>query len=95
MYGWAHPDVLEAAVFGVPSERWGETPYAVVCVADGAAVTSEDLIELCADRLGSYKKPSAVEIVNTELPKSPVGKLARKELREPHWAGHDRRVAGN
>ena len=90
-----HPDVVEAAVFGVPDERWGETPYAVVSVAEGSAVEPEELVALCADRLGSYKKPATVEIVTGELPKSPVGKLARKELREPHWAGHDRRVAGN
>ncbi len=90
-----HPEVVEAAVFGVPSERWGESPYAVVTVGQGARVTPEELIQLCADELGSYKKPVAVELTTEELPKSPVGKLARKALREPHWAGHDRRVAGN
>ena len=90
-----HPDVVEAAVFGIPSERWGESPYGVVTVAEGATVTSDELIELCADRLGSYKKPSHVEVTTDPLPKSPVGKLARKDLREPHWVGHDRRVAGN
>lgn len=90
-----HPDVVEAAVFGVPSERWGETPHAVVTVVEGADVGADELIDLCAQRLGSYKKPSAVDIQHDELPKSPVGKLARKQLREPFWAGHDRRVAGN
>jgi len=90
-----HPDVIEAAVFGVPNERWGETPFAVVCVRAEATVQPDELIELCADRLGSYKKPSQVQISTNELPKSPVGKLARKVLREPFWAGHDRRVAGN
>ncbi len=90
-----HADVVEAAVFGVPSERWGESPYAVVTVTDSAAVTPDELIALCADRLGSYKKPVSVELTTDELPKSPVGKLARKVLREPHWEGHDRRVGGN
>jgi len=80
-----HPDVIEAAVFGVPSEKWGESPRAVVCVIEGATVTGDELIALCGDRLGSYKKPSAVDITT----------LARKVLREPHWEGHDRRVAGN
>lgn len=89
-----HPDVVEAAVFGVPSEKWGESPYAVVTVGPDASVTSDELIALCADRLGSYKKPVGVQIGTDELPKSPVGKLARKVLREPHWEGHDRRVAG-
>lgn len=91
----SHDDVIEAAVFGVPSDRWGESPYAVVTVVDGATVTAEELVERCATELGSYKKPVAVELTTDELPKSPVGKLARKVLREPHWEGHDRRVAGN
>jgi len=91
----SHPEVIEAAVFGVPSERWGESPHGVVTVAENAAVTADELITLCADQLGSYKKPVAVEITTEPLPKSPVGKLARKTLREPHWVGHDRRVAGN
>ena len=90
-----HPEVVEAAVFGVPSERWGETPHAVVTVVAGASVTPEELIARCAERLGSYKKPSSIELTTEELPKSPVGKLARKVLREPHWEGHDRRVAGS
>jgi acyl-CoA synthetase (AMP-forming)/AMP-acid ligase II len=90
-----HPEVVEAAVFGVPSERWGESPYAVVSVVEGATVGADELMALCAERLGSYKRPAAVELTTDELPKSPVGKLARKVLREPHWQGHDRRVAGN
>lgn len=90
-----HPEVIEAAVFGVPSERWGESPYAVVNVVEHASVDEAELIALCAERLGSYKKPVGVELQNAELPKSPVGKLARKVLREPHWAGHTKRVAGN
>lgn len=89
-----HPEVIEAAVFGVPSERWGESPYAVVCVGPGAAVTEAELIERCATQLGSYKKPARVELTTDPLPKSPVGKLARKQLREPHWQGHTRRVSG-
>ena len=90
-----HPDVIEAAVFGVPSERWGESPYGVVTVVDGATVTGDELIAAVRRSAGSYKKPVAVELTTDPLPKSPVGKLARKDLREPHWRGHDRRVAGN
>ncbi|MEN8674241.1 AMP-binding protein [Nocardioides sp.] len=89
-----HPQVLEAAVFGIPHEKWGESPMAVVTVADASAVTAEELIELCKVRLGSYKKPSRVEITTDPLPKTVVGKLSRKQLRAPHWAGHDRRVGG-
>jgi len=91
----SHPGVIEAAVFGVPDERWGETPTAV-CVVDGAIpVSADELIALCAERLGSYKKPSSVVLRAEPLPKSPVGKIRRKELREPYWAGRDRRVGGS
>jgi acyl-CoA synthetase (AMP-forming)/AMP-acid ligase II len=88
------PGVIEAAVFGIPDDRWGETPMAVVCVAEDAAITAEEIIAACSERLGSYKKPGRVEITTQPLPKSVVGKLLRKELREPHWVGHDRRVSG-
>jgi len=90
-----HPDVIEAMAFGIPSQQWGESPYAVVCVGPDASVTEQELIDLCASELGSYKKPVAVELTQDELPKSPVGKLARKVLREPHWEGRTSRVAGN
>ncbi len=89
-----HPGVIEVAVFAIPDDRWGETPMAVVCVSDVTAVTREELIEMCRQRLGSYKKPSRVELTTEPLPKSVVGKLLRKELREPHWVGRDRRVGG-
>lgn len=90
-----HPAVIEVAVIAVPHDRWGESPVAL-CVIDGSVpVTQDEIIELCAQRLGSYKKPSAVEFRTEPLPKSPVGKLQRKVLREPYWEGYDRRVAGN
>jgi acyl-CoA synthetase (AMP-forming)/AMP-acid ligase II len=57
-------------------------------------VTEAEIIELCRDRLGSYKKPSRVEFMTEPLPRTPVGKLDRKALREPHWAGVDRRIGG-
>jgi acyl-CoA synthetase (AMP-forming)/AMP-acid ligase II len=89
-----HPAVAEAAVFAIPDDRWGETPMAVVCVNDTSAVTAEEVIEMCRKRLGSYKKPSRVEFTTDPLPKSLVGKLLRKQLREPHWIGRQRRVSG-
>ena len=90
-----HPDVVEAAVFAIPDDRWGETPMAVCVVAAGSVVTEADIVELCRDRLGSYKKPTHVVFQSEPLPKSPVGKLQRKVLREPYWAGQARRVSGN
>jgi acyl-CoA synthetase (AMP-forming)/AMP-acid ligase II len=90
-----HPDVIEVAVFGVPHERWGETPYAVCVVGPNATVTAQQIIQLVVDDLGSYKKPGGVDITTTPLPKSPVGKIKRKDLREPFWEGIDRRVSGS
>lgn len=89
-----HPAVIEAAVFGIPSDRWGETPCAHVTVDGTTPVTEDELVQLCADRLGSYKKPGAVVITTEPLPKSPVGKILRRAMRTPYWEGHDRRVGG-
>ena len=58
-------------------------------------VTAEEIIALCAEQLGSYKKPSGVEFQTEPLPKSAVGKVKRKDLREPHWAGRARRISGS
>ncbi len=90
-----HEAVIEVAVFGIPHEKWGETPYAVCVISDDVKVTEQEIIALCAERLGSYKKPSKVEFRTEALPKSPVGKVKRKDLREPFWAGRDRRVSGS
>ena len=90
-----HEAVIEVAVFGIPHEKWGETPYAVCVISDDVKVTEREIIALCAERLGSYKKPSKVEFRTEALPKSPVGKVKRKDLREPFWAGRDRRVSGS
>jgi acyl-CoA synthetase (AMP-forming)/AMP-acid ligase II len=89
-----HPAVTEAAVFAIPHERWGETPMAVCVVDESMPVDADELIALCAERLGSYKKPGRVEIRTDPLPKSPVGKIQRRALREPYWSGRDRRVGG-
>jgi acyl-CoA synthetase (AMP-forming)/AMP-acid ligase II len=89
-----HPAVLEAAVFAIPDDHWGESPMAVCSVDGRTPVTEQDIIDLCRDRLGSYKKPSRVEFITEPLPRTPVGKLDRKVLREPHWEGVERRVGG-
>ncbi|MFF2060108.1 class I adenylate-forming enzyme family protein [Rhodococcus qingshengii] len=89
----SHPDVLEVAVFAVPNATWGESPMAVCMVAEGANVTEDEIITLVSDRLGSYKKPVHVQFQTEPLPRSPVGKLMRRTLREPHWDGHARRIS--
>ncbi len=90
-----HPDVIEAACFGIPHDKWGETPALVCQVAAGVEIDPQVLVDMCADELGSYKKPGEISFTTEPLPKSPVGKIMRKTLREPYWAGRDRRVGGN
>lgn len=89
-----HPEVVEVAVFAIPHDTWGESPMAVCTVRDGATVTEQDVIDLVTRRLGSYKKPARVELTTEPLPKNVVGKLLRKALRAPHWAGRSERVSG-
>ncbi|MGQ0701009.1 MAG: class I adenylate-forming enzyme family protein [Panacagrimonas sp.] len=90
-----HPGVLEVAVFGVPHEKWGETPFAICVVAEGARVTEAEIVQMVADGLGSYKKPGGVQIRTEPLLRTAVGKIKRKAMREPYWAGRDRRIAGS
>jgi acyl-CoA synthetase (AMP-forming)/AMP-acid ligase II len=80
----SHPGVAEVAVIGVPDERWGETPLAVVVPADPAAPPAEaDLIAHCRDLIASYKKPSAVAFVDA-LPRNASGKVVKPVLRAQH-----------
>jgi fatty-acyl-CoA synthase len=86
----AHPAVREAAVIGIPDEKWGELVTALV-VTDGSVVTAEDLITHCRGTLAGFKCPKRVEFV-AELPRTATGKLQKFKLREPFWAGQDRQV---
>jgi acyl-CoA synthetase (AMP-forming)/AMP-acid ligase II len=86
-----HPDVAEVGVIGVPHEKWGETVTALVVRRDGATVTEGELIEFSRGRLAHYKCPTAVEF-RTELARTATGKLQKFKLREPYWAGFDKRI---
>jgi acyl-CoA synthetase (AMP-forming)/AMP-acid ligase II len=88
---YQHPAVMEAAVVGVPHDRWGEVGKAFVVLKEGCRATEEELVEFCRQHLASYKRPRSVEFVDS-LPKSAVGKVVRRVLREPYWQGRERSI---
>jgi acyl-CoA synthetase (AMP-forming)/AMP-acid ligase II len=87
----SHPDVLEAAVIGIPDERWGESVKACVVLRAGRPVSSEAIIAHCRQGLAGYKCPKSVDFLET-LPRNPSGKLLKRLLRDPYWVGRDRQV---
>jgi long-chain acyl-CoA synthetase len=89
---YQHPAVLEAAVLGIPDERWGEVVLALVVLKPGMMATPEALTTHCRSVIAHYKCPRQVELRTEPLPKSGSGKILKAELREPYWQGHGRRV---
>ena len=85
---YQHPAVLEAAVFGVPDKHWGEAVHAVVVPRAGHEVDAATLIAFCHKHIAGYKVPKQVDLRRDPLPKSGPGKVLKRELRAPFWAGH-------
>lgn len=89
---YQHPAILEAAVFGVPDDKWGEAVWAVIVPREGNEIVSAQVVEFCRERIAGYKVPKGVDVQFEPLPKSGPGKVLKRELRAPHWEGQERSV---
>ncbi|MBN9390359.1 MAG: long-chain-fatty-acid--CoA ligase [Chloroflexi bacterium] len=81
---YAHPAVLEAAVIGVPDQKWGERVHAVIVLKPGYEATEDELVKVCREQISGYKIPRSLEFL-PEMPKSGAGKILKRNLREKYW----------
>ena len=88
---YRHPAVLEAAVIGVPDEKWVERVHAVIVLKEGQEATGDEVINFCKQHLARYKAPRSVDFV-TVLPKNPQGKILKREIREKYSQGMEKKV---
>ncbi len=88
---YGHPDVLEVAVIGVPDEKWGEAVKAVCAPKPGHSIDADSVIAWARERIAAFKAPKTVDTIDA-LPRNPSGKILRRELRAPYWAGRERQV---
>jgi acyl-CoA synthetase (AMP-forming)/AMP-acid ligase II len=87
-----HPAVREAAVFGIPHEKWGETPLAAVILEETSAVSSQELKDWINERVGAkFQRVSGVVIME-DFPRNVAGKTLKREMREPYWEGHQAKI---
>jgi fatty-acyl-CoA synthase len=86
-----HPAVFEAVVIGVPDEKWGEVPKALVIPKAGEEITEEDIIAHVKTQLAGYKAPKTVEF-RSEFPKGGTGKILKRELRNSYWESYSKRI---
>ncbi len=90
----SHPGVRDAAVFGIPNDEWGEEVKAAIEPADGVVPDhrlAEEILQYCRGRLAGYKVPRSIDFVEA-MPRDPNGKLYRRKLRDPYWAGRGRAI---
>jgi len=89
-----HPSVSEAAVVAAPDDKWGEIPVAFIVTKPGSALLESELGAWLTARLAKFKIPRRYIIQSDPLPKGGTGKILKKDLREPFWREHQRRVQG-
>jgi long-chain acyl-CoA synthetase len=90
----SHPKVVDAAVFGIPDEDWGEQVKAVIEPVDGVDGSPElaaEILSWCEGRLAKFKTPKTIDFTD-EMPRDPNGKLYKRKLRDPYWEGRDRAI---
>ena len=89
-----HPAIADVCTVGVPNDEWGEEVKSVVMLkegVDGTAEMADELISFARDHLPAFKSPRTVEFVD-DLPRLPSGKIQRRLVREPFWAGRDKQI---
>ncbi len=86
-----HPGIYDVAVFGIPSEQWGEVVHATVVRSPGSSLTGEEIMAFAREHLASYKVPRSVDFTE-ELPRTGSGKLLKRQLRAPYWVGRTAQV---
>jgi acyl-CoA synthetase (AMP-forming)/AMP-acid ligase II len=88
---YGHPDVLEVAVIGVPDDKWGEAVKAVCAPKPGHSIDADSIISYAREKIAGFKVPKSIDVIDA-LPRNASGKILRKDLRAPYWAGRDRQV---
>ncbi|HEY9310903.1 long-chain-fatty-acid--CoA ligase [Williamsia sp.] len=88
---FAMDEIVDAAVIAVPSEKWGESPIAIVVTATGTTLAEQDVLDHCREHLAKFKCPVSIVFVD-ELPRSAIGKVLKRELREPYWQKTSRSI---
>jgi fatty-acyl-CoA synthase/long-chain acyl-CoA synthetase len=86
-----HPEIYDVAVFGIPSEEWGEAVHATVVRSPGSSLTDEEITAFAREHLASYKAPRSVDFTS-ELPRTGSGKILKRQLRAPYWADRTAQV---
>jgi acyl-CoA synthetase (AMP-forming)/AMP-acid ligase II len=86
-----HPGIFDVAVFGIPSPEWGEQVHATVVLAPGTSMSDDDVMAFAREHLAAYKAPRSVSFISA-LPRTGSGKILKRELRAPYWAGQSRQI---
>jgi acyl-CoA synthetase (AMP-forming)/AMP-acid ligase II len=89
---YTHPAVFECSVVSAPDKKWGEIVQAVVVLQPGKSATAEELMEFCKERLAGYKCPKRIDFWDT-LPKTIIGKISKKDIKNKYWEGCERRIS--